>query len=68
MKITKNPNWSAEQHAAFSKRLADNGGYCPCRIQHTPENRCLCVEFQKQMESPAFFGTCHCGRYVKEKS
>lgn len=39
-----------------------NGGYCPCRIEHTPENRCMCEEF-KDMES----GTCHCGLYTKYK-
>jgi len=22
--------------------MKKNGGYCPCRLQHTPENICIC--------------------------
>ena len=37
-----------------------NGGYCPCRIEHIPENKCMCKEFLEQKSGP-----CHCGLYIK---
>ena len=46
--------------------MAKNGGYCPCRIQHIPENICICREFREQMEDPDFKGYCHCKLYCKE--
>lgn len=68
MKVTKNPSWSEQQHADFTERIKETGGCCPCRIQHTPENQCLCREFRQQLEDPTFHGVCHCGRYVKENA
>ncbi len=47
--------------------MAKNGGYCPCRLQHTPENICICREFQQQIADPEFSGYCHCRYYYKEK-
>ena len=29
--------------------LKRTGGYCPCRIQRTEENKCICSEFRAQM-------------------
>ena len=37
-----------------------NGGYCPCRLEHIPENKCMCKEFLEQKS-----GHCHCGLYIK---
>ena len=51
----------------LKKVMAKNGGYCPCRIQHTPENLCICKEFQEQLADPGFTGFCHCKLYYKEK-
>ena len=42
-------------------RLSDNNGYCPCRIDKTPDTKCMCKEFREQTE-----GECHCGLYIKE--
>lgn len=42
------------------KALRKNDGYCPCRIDKTPETKCICKEFMEQ-ES----GECLCGLYVK---
>lgn len=42
-------------------RLRENDGYCPCRLEKTPETKCMCKEFREQ-ES----GLCHCGLYYKE--
>ena len=47
--------------------IAKNGGYCPCRLQRTPENICLCAEFRAQISDPEFSGYCHCQLYFKEK-
>ena len=46
----------------IKKRLKENGGYCPCRIAKTEENKCMCKEFREQPE-----GECHCGLYIKER-
>ena len=46
--------------------LAARGGYCPCRLQHIPENICICKEFKEQLADPDYHGACHCGLYVKD--
>ncbi len=47
--------------------LASRGGYCPCKIAATEDNRCMCREFREQIEDPDFEGFCHCMLYYKEK-
>ncbi len=47
--------------------MEKNGGYCPCRIQRTDENICVCAEFRSQIADPDFEGFCHCKLYYKEK-
>ncbi len=47
--------------------LVATGGYCPCRIQRTEENKCMCQEFKEQIADPEFEGYCHCMLYYKEK-
>lgn len=47
--------------------LKAKGGYCPCRIEKTPENKCICGEFRRQIADPDFEGYCHCRLYYKEK-
>ena len=44
------------------EKLKANEGYCPCRIEKTPDTKCMCKEFREQ-ES----GECHCGLFVKTK-
>lgn len=56
IKVTGDEQLKAEIRQA----LKDNGGYCPCRLEKTPENKCMCKEFLEQ-ES----GSCHCGLYIK---
>ena len=48
--------------------LRRKDGYCPCRLQRTPENICMCQEFRDQIADPDFEGYCHCRLYYKEKS
>lgn len=49
------------------KKMSENGGYCPCRIQHLEEYLCPCTEFRDQVADPEFSGFCHCHLYLKEK-
>ena len=65
MAVTLNPD--AEMVRTIREGLKRTGGYCPCRIQHTEENRCICQEFCRQMADPEFEGYCHCMLYYKSK-
>lgn len=47
--------------------LKRTGGYCPCRLERTEENKCICNEFRAQMADPNFEGYCHCMLYYKTK-
>ncbi|MBR2476987.1 MAG: ferredoxin thioredoxin reductase catalytic beta chain [Clostridia bacterium] len=47
--------------------LKRTGGYCPCKLQHTEENICMCEEFKSQIADPEFEGYCHCMLYYKTK-
>lgn len=60
-------NEDAKLVARLQEVMQKNGGYCPCRIQRTPENICICEEFRRQMADPEFEGYCHCHLYYKEK-
>ena len=42
-------------------KLKENDGYCPCRIEQTPDTKCMCKEFREQTNT----GTCRCGLYIK---
>lgn len=45
--------------------LRRKNGYCPCRLQKTPENFCPCGEFLGQITDGSFHGFCHCRLYLK---
>lgn len=59
MKIVMNPD--AEYAKEVKRRVKENGGYCPCRLEKTKDTKCMCKEFREQ-EEPGF---CHCGLYCK---
>ena len=59
-------NDDKELVAKIREGLKATGGYCPCRLQHIPENLFICKEFKEQLEDPDFHGACHCGLYVKD--
>jgi len=42
-----------------NKRLYGKA-YCPCRITHSENDVCMCLEFREQE-----IGSCHCGKYIK---
>ncbi|MGO5076711.1 ferredoxin thioredoxin reductase catalytic beta chain [Oscillospiraceae bacterium LCP25S3_E10] len=62
--ITLNPN--KELVAKIKDGLKQKGGYCPCRLERTPENKCMCKEFREQIKDPNFTGYCHCMLYYKD--
>ena len=47
--------------------LKKKEGYCPCRLERTEDNVCMCKEFREQIADPEFEGYCHCRLYYKEK-
>ena len=65
MKIKLNPDESVVK--LVKEGLERTGGYCPCRLQRTQENKCMCQEFRQQIADPEFEGFCHCRLYYKEK-
>ena len=36
--------------------LKRTGGYCPCRLERTEDNKCICKEFREQIADPNFKG------------
>ena len=64
-KVILNPD--AEVVKMVKEGLKAKDGYCPCRLQKTPENKCICQEFRDQIADPNFEGFCHCMLYYKEK-
>ena len=65
MKIRFNEN--QEIVDSVKEGLARTGGYCPCRLERSEENKCMCKEFREQIKDPDFGGYCHCLLYYKEK-
>ena len=63
MKITENPD--KEIVKMIREGLAAKDGYCPCRLEKIPENKCMCQEFRQQIADPEFEGFCHCRLYYK---
>jgi ferredoxin-thioredoxin reductase catalytic subunit len=60
-------NSDAEMVAMIRKGLEKKGGYCPCRLQKTEDNICICKEFREQIADPDFEGYCHCRLYWKSR-
>ena len=60
-------NEDAELVAQIKEGLKRKGGYCPCRLQKTEDNKCICKEFREQIADPEFEGYCHCLLYYKTK-
>ena len=59
-------NEDQEMVQMIREGLKRTGGYCPCRLERTEENKCICKEFREQMADPDFKGFCHCMLYYKE--
>ena len=65
MAVTLNPD--KEIVKTVKEGLKATGGYCPCRLERTKENICMCEEFKNQIKDPDFEGYCHCMLYYKSK-
>ena len=59
-------NEDKEVVKAVREGLKRTGGYCPCRLERTEDNKCMCKEFRDQIADPAYKGYCHCYLYYKE--
>ena len=57
-KIELNTNYEVVK--AVREALAANDGYCPCKLLHISNNKCMCADFRNQIS-----GECHCGLYIK---
>lgn len=42
-----------------------NDGYCPCKLVHCPDNKCMCKQFREQIARKEL-GLCECGLYEVE--
>ncbi len=60
-------NENAEVVRTIKEGLRQRGGYCPCRMEKSEDNKCICREFREQMADPDFEGYCHCMLYYKFK-
>ena len=49
-------NDDKEMVKSIKEGLKRTGGYCPCRIQRTEENKCMSKEFREQIADPNFEG------------
>ena len=69
MELPKNVKFNEDSNLVkkIQEALVKTGGYCPCRLMRTPENICVCKEFQDQINDPNFEGYCYCKLYYKEK-
>ncbi len=65
MSVRLNENQSIVE--TVREGLRRSGGYCPCKLEHSEENKCICEEFKAQIADPEFEGYCHCTLYYKEK-
>lgn len=45
----------------IKKAIEENEGFCPCKVEKIPENKCLCEDFLNSNK----IGKCKCGRYEK---
>lgn len=58
-------NENKEVVARIKEGLSKKNGYCPCRLEATSDNKCICKEFREQIDDPNFEGYCHCMLYYK---
>ena len=59
-------NEDKEMVASIQEGLKRTGGYCPCRLERSEDNKCICKEFREQIADPNFSGYCHCLLYYKD--
>ena len=57
--INPSPDW--EHRKKIELAIKENDGYCCCALEKTEDTKCMCKDFQEQVNS----GFCHCGRFYK---
>lgn len=45
-----------------AEAVRKNEGYCPCKLTHCPENKCVCLQFRQRI-ADGDPGVCECGLY-----
>lgn len=63
MRVTVTTN--IELKNEIQNKLKENGGYCPCCIEHTPETKCMCKNFIEEVAAGEY---CHCGLFYKAEA
>jgi hypothetical protein len=58
--IFMNPD--KEKFDKIKESINANDGFCPCRLEHIPENRCMCKQFRERDSE----GWCKCRAYFKK--
>lgn len=55
--------------AEIREQIKNNGGYCPCKILHNQDTKCICKEFKDILnsEKESKYDTCACGLYKIQK-
>jgi len=46
----------------FKRKISENNGFCPGKVERTDATRCMCLEFR----NAAHQGPCSCGLYTKK--
>ncbi len=58
----------SELVAEILEQIKSNGGYCPCKVIHDEDTKCMCKEFKNTLNSEKCSqDTCSCGLYRIEK-
>ena len=69
MKKFKINNEEPELVAEILEQIKNNGGYCPCKVIHDQNTKCMCKEFKEILKSKekSVYDTCACGLYRIEE-
>ena len=59
-KMVKIDIYDKRTERAIKQDINDNGGYCPCKVEHTEDTKCMCKNF-KDMDN----GVCICKLFIK---
>lgn len=63
MNVYVNPD--KEYAEEVRQMIKDNNGFCPCKLEKTPDTKCRCKAFRDQIKQ-GIAGSCHCGLYICE--
>lgn len=62
-KVILNPDKDYVKEIKY--QLRQNNNHCPCKLEKTPETKCMCAEFRKFVKAGGT-GQCDCGLYIAE--